>query len=793
MSKLEGFNEVRLLSGDSFKLDRAHYSELSLKARFIKYPPTYKHHDGYPKPTRYSIDKFTNLRDQEAAIIQDLIYVLAGLEGYYIRYSEEFDINKASSRLSGPDFVINRHIDTSFKDITKRINKLGKMYFALCSFVEVYSDLVHGHIMQTLCYEIINFLKQYETLLRDIERHFKEDSKYSLTVLEQELSRGTTLDQIGVAVKIQRLYEIVESINRENEKRNGNSNLESLQFETMMRSLKDDHYTGTLDGVLSDSVNSRFVKGGMILNIIQMRIDGYKGNMRVHKFLIDIFDRVSMCYIEMLNKWLQYGIIDDNYDEFLISESSVSDNMKYDAMQWADKFTIRREGLLKQFQIREIQKKIILTGKYLNVLKECVGIKSLEDDYHNCTITSLQESDFQIRIDNAYNRANIYILKMFFERYHLDGWIKSLNKYFLFTEGSEYDDFLGNAYILLKKASDRVSLTSLTGYYRKSYLNTSGDLQLVHNLITPVLAKETFLNELTSILKAQTTDAEEVFATNNIESLRKLLISTMETNLQTHLTSPQTRIDNYCIQKFGVDIGVPFPLNLMISRSQVYEYQLLFREQSFLRFVDLSLLESWKEICHGGVWRWKFADPMLKRWIFRCRLLHRKMSDFIRMLYRYLTFNVVAVNWHTVEEIFSHMGKDDNINLETVYTTIKSFLSTVLDDSMLTKVKLTEVITELFSLILLFHNLIMSFKKTLVLMDRSLFDEKYDLLAAPVPEFDEVKNGERFDKMSSTLDSYSNAFKVKLKEFTVLLKYYGELDSTSLLVLYRELVRTYKD
>ncbi|VEU20971.1 DEKNAAC101891 [Brettanomyces naardenensis] len=779
-------------------------NRFSLTARYVKYPPSYKNHEGYPKPKNYPIEKLTNLRDQEAAIIQDLISVLAGFEGFYIRYSEDFDIENVSQRLKGPDFLINKHVDTSFKDITKRVNKLSKMCFALESFVETNNNLIYGRILHSLCYEIMNFLKEYETLLVQIEHEFRANPKYSLTLLEQQLNTGTEQEPVSVSMKMQSFYEITQRINRENDRRSSNSNLESIRFGSIMKSLKDDNYTGTLDGVTSDSENSRFVKGGMVLNMIQRSIDEYKGNLRVHAFLVDLFNRVSKYYLEMLNRWLQCGTVNDPYGEFLINETKSNDHNKFDAIQWADKFSIRQEGLLKQFHAREIQKKIVLTGKYFNVFRECVGEFSEGSDLSNCTISSLQDSDLQIRIEESYKRANKHILEMFFEGYSLDNWIIGLNKYFLLTNGSAFEDFLQFSIKDLRRASDRISLTSLTRSYKRSYeaddsysipTVAAKTRRLVYNLVTPVVSSETFVNELTAILKAQTTDADEVFASDNIDSLRELLRTTIETNvmqIQNQLAPPHTRIDKYTIQKFAIDISVPFPLSLILTRSQVFEFQLVFREQSLLRFVDKSLSISWKELCHQRLWKWKYSNRKLTRWISKCRLLHSKMTNFVRILRLYLSFYVIDVNWHKVEEVLDKVGKDETVNLETVYTVIKTFLSTILNDSLLTKLKLVEVLSDIFSVMLLFHNLVMSLQQSLILMDERLFAESQEQLTAIMPEFDEEKNRDRLGKMVATLDSYASAFDTKIGEFASLLNYYGELDSASLLLLYNDLAKTFK-
>lgn len=759
----------------------------SLTPRFVGANPTYKVQGGYAKPDRYSISKMSSLRDQEAALMQDLIYVLTGLEGYYIRYSDQFEFESLSQRILGPDYVIDTHIDASFKDIARRLNRMGKIYYSLKSFVEVYNNLIYGRVMQSFCAEIQVHLKQYESVIVEIENNFKHDPRYTLTLLEQRIN---TNDPVSQPSKLQRLYEIVQQIHGENEKRASNSKLDEMRFDSIMASLKDDHYTGTLDGVITDSVNSRFVKGAVVLSIVQNSVDQFKGNRAVYNFLVQLFDRVSLCYVEMLNKWLQLGVVDDPYDEFLIKETKCSPRAKYDHLQWTDKFTIRRDGLLKQFRSSDIQREIILTGKYLSVLRECTDTGSLEPC--DTQVTSLQSSDLQILVDEAYKRSNRYIISMFFQGYHLDQWILSLNRYFLITDGSCFGDFLDTSFHELRRSADHSSLSTLTRNYKRAYSEDKAAVdtcRLVYNLITPVVLKETFINELREILKTQTADADQVFATTNLDSLRELLRSTIEANtatLQNELFTPQNKVDKYAVHSFAIDIEVPFPLSLILTKSQVFEYQLLYRQQLLQRFVEKDLLTSWYEICRQKFWCWNYSDPRINNWIDRCRFLHSKMSDFNGVLNFYFNFHVIDVNWKKVSDVLAHVD-DGSVTLETIYSTVKNFLSTVLNDSMLTKLKLIQALYQIFTIVALFNNLLMTMEKTLILMDETLFEDEQSKVDV---QFDADQNEVRFEKMHEALESYITAFDAKTEEFTALLKRYGELDSPALLVLEGELEQT---
>ncbi|GMG21158.1 unnamed protein product [Ambrosiozyma monospora] len=716
-----------------------------------------------------------------------MLHVLSGLEGSYVRYSETFDPKNIAHLLKGPDYLINMHLNPTLKDIIKRLMVYGKIYFALRSFSEIHSTLDEGQIIHDLCNEISSILKDYEYFLYfEVEQEFKNNSDFSITYLEQMLS-------MRVAPEFNHLYEIITEINRENERRSDRTNMANMRFQSIMKSLKEDYYTGTLDGVTSDSRRSNSVKGGLALRIIQNRLDRYKGDMSSFTFLSKLLTAVSKSYVRMLNCWLELGIIDDPADEFLIHQNTTT-NTEYSrsADFWADKFTIRDEGQVTQLEPLEVQKKIILTGKYLNVLDEC-GIDVHSFDGFQNQIVTLQDADLYERIDEAYMRANKLILKLLFQGYHLREFLESLNKYFLITDNHQFDVFLGHATFELRKDSRNLSLSKLTKQYNICFFSDtapSGDSptavtnQLVNHLVTLRLSDSTLVKELAIILNTQTTDSDEVFSSTNINSLKNLLNATLEANKATpENRSNGTKVEEYSLNKLYLELEIPFPLNLIITRSQIFEYQLMFRNLLLLRYVEKSLNISWKEIGYQKYWTYRFNDSVLRTWVKRCRHLHFRMSDFVKMFSSYINFYVINENWKNVEFMFKKLDQGENVELEMLFITIKSFLSTILGDSLSAKMKLIEITHQLFVIVLLYHDFLMSLRMSLVLLDEDLFSEMQTKLP-PNATFDPQKNIVRIAKLSDMLQKYEKRFDVKLREFMEAIRYYGEIDTPALLTLF---------
>ena len=123
--------------------------------------------------------------------------------------------------------------------------------------------------------------------------------------------------------------------------------------------------------------------GGKILNVISQNIQIYKGyasnrfealsdpsRTKVYSMLLE---KSMVPFFDMLRKWIFHGQISDNYNEFMISESqSISKEHLSKGLNdtyWEQRFAIHDEYVPDFLELWK--DKILLTGKYLNVLKEC--------------------------------------------------------------------------------------------------------------------------------------------------------------------------------------------------------------------------------------------------------------------------------------------------------------------------------------------------------------------------------------------------------------------------------------
>lgn len=96
---------------------------------------------------------------QEALMIEDLLFVLMGIEGQYIHFSEDYDPENPAKRLRGPDFIIDPDLNVPMKHSLERILPMAKSYISINAFVEMDSSLEYGTVTHALCAAIRDLLK----------------------------------------------------------------------------------------------------------------------------------------------------------------------------------------------------------------------------------------------------------------------------------------------------------------------------------------------------------------------------------------------------------------------------------------------------------------------------------------------------------------------------------------------------------------------------------------------------------------------------------------------------------
>lgn len=113
-------------------------------------------------------------------------------------------------------------------------------------------------------------------------------------------------------------------------------------------------------------------KGGALLNVIY-RLMINSSDKSIRDLFEFVLEKSSVPYITIMKKWIFEGKLEDHFEEFIVKENfefkkeQVSQDLNN--LYWLERFTFREE-MIPNFLLK-YKEKILHTGKYLNVIREC--------------------------------------------------------------------------------------------------------------------------------------------------------------------------------------------------------------------------------------------------------------------------------------------------------------------------------------------------------------------------------------------------------------------------------------
>lgn len=792
------------------------------------------------------LSQISNLHVQQALIIRELIFTLLGYEGHYIQYSRHYDLSSTLSRISGPDYKIAKHLDISLKNIAKKLMRFGKHYSGLKSFIQVYDGIKFGRIVQKFCFEVSEFLNHYQKVIMELEHEFRFNRNFSLNMLDQILHQE-------VANKLAHFYEISLEINRTTEERRRVSQTDILdKFESSFVN------TSSIMGVNAEPnlyhIKSDSCKGGLVLQIIQERIIYYKGDPLSLEFLTRLLDTVSVDYVYMLNQWLREGVIDDPFDEFLVRKKSVPPEF-LEAFQskseyfWNELFLIKTDGLLQQFRNSTIQAKILNTGKYLNIFKNCTGLANFEQLQENLIrISSLTAPDLELRIDEFYQRANKMLMKLLFEGYDFPSVVNIFQDLFLLGDSFKIDKFIERNLQDLKKPKLKISVSRLKKLYDDIFKTKTENKVGVQPSIDDVIQEnQKFTVNTQSLYQI----VEELLEKNldyaipdeNIRGFYHKTVPARNDLRLTLLSGDSLEIDTKdvpTISSVGINVSLPFPLNLIMNQQLSYQYQIMFQLLVNIKFISKYNSTTWQDLNYSRIWKDANFEPKVKRLILRCRVLHSRVCRFITELENYIMFDVIQCNYDSVKSMISSttsilarqkVGSDINNEMDQVFngtilggtfnsnsifddkinrqrtvasgTTngrsneserllsieqlihkISDYSSNLMNESLLTKKESLLQLKNILGFVFQFNDYIAQIKKVLVLLNHELFQEfSLEFPSRFNKPMDQALMNLRYLNLYDTFRGHYQKFCEHLGEFLSTIKKLGERENRGLLEL----------
>lgn len=617
--------------------------------------------------------------EQESAILDDLLFILMGYEGQYIRFADSYNPLMEKDRLLGPSYRILPGLDPSLRDLALSVLKMATHYSAVETFVEVQSRDEFGATNHALCASIRKLLKDHLILVAQLEHQQISNPSFTLHVLN--------LHTIPAGQIMFQLYALAQELLRKNSLLEEDLDDESVDgfddVDNILEQLRD-------GGELAPgSMSKKIYKGGNVLRLLTERLSFMSGDPAARTLLETLLRDASKPYMVMLNEWLHHGGIKDPHAEFLIKEQKSIRREKleedYTDEYWEKRYTIRDNDVPPQLE--GVKDKVLLAGKYLNVVRECGGVdvsKEVRD-----VPKTFDDMHFLDNVNGAYAHANSSLLNLLLTTHALHARLRSLKHYFFLDRSDFFTYFLDLSESELKKPSKGVNVGKLQSL-----------LDLVLRQPGSVAAQDPFKEDV----RVQMNDVgltKFLMGVVNVKGIEQDMSDEILERYRTPATQITSDDDGGSMTGFEaleLKFSVPFPLSLVISSKTMLRYQILFRYLLSMRHLEGLLLNSWKDHHKVLSWTYRSQNPQLEMWKRRTWTLRSRMLVFVQQFTYYCTTEVIEPHWQTLMARVNGTDKSSRDGFQKPSRTVDElmedhvdFLDTCLKECMLMNSKLLKV------------------------------------------------------------------------------------------------------
>jgi gamma-tubulin complex component 2 len=344
---------------------------------------------------------------------------------------------------------------------------------------------------------------------------------------------------------------------------------------------------------------------------------------------------------------------------------------------WERRYTIRDNDVPPQLE--GVKEKVLLAGKYLNVVRECGGVdvsKAVKD-----VPRSFDDNRFLDNVNSAYAHANESLMKLLLTTHALPARLRSLKHYFFLDQSDFFSYFLELGTSELRKPVKSVNASKLQSL-----------LDLVLRQPGSVAAQDPFKEDIK-------VEMNEISLTNSLTRVVNISGIEQGETLQTPASQPTSDSDKGAVgfTSLQLDYSVPFPVSLVISRKTVWRYQALFRYLLSLRYLEQQLVASWQTHTRATSWTHKSSMSGVEMWKRRAWTLRARMLVFVQQLLYFCTAEVIEPNW---QALMARLSTKEDIKNGTASVTRTvdelmqdhvDFLDTCLKECMLTNSNLLRV------------------------------------------------------------------------------------------------------
>ncbi|CAH2321645.1 gamma-tubulin complex component 2 [Pelobates cultripes] len=560
------------------------------------------------------------LPSQEATIVEDLLYVLIGVDGRYISAQPLVGRQNRS-------FLVDPNLDMSVKELVNRILPVAGSYSMVTRFIEEKSSFEYGQVNHALAAAMRTLVKEYMILITQLE-HLQRQGLLSL----------------------QKLWFYIQP---------------TLRTMEVLASL-------------AISLDKGECLGGATLSLLHDRTFGYTGDSQAQELCLYLTKAASAPYFEILERWIYRGIINDPYSEFMVEEHELKKEKiqeDYNDKYWDKRYTIVQQQIPSFLQ--KVADKILSTGKYLNVVRECGHDVTCPDARE--IIYTLKERAYVEQIEKVYSYASKVLLDFLMEEKELVARLRSIKHYFLMDQGDFFVHFMDLTEEELKKSVDDIIPTRLEALLELALRMSTANTDPFKDDLKIELMPHDLITQLLRVLAIETRQ-------------EKALIN-----------ADPTELSLSGLEAFSFDYIVKWPLSLIINRKALTRYQMLFRHMFYCKHVERLLCNVW--ISNKAAKQFSLHSA---KWFAGAFTLRQRMLNFVQNIQYYMMFEVMEPTWHILEKNLKSAS-----NIDDVLSHHNNFLDNCLKDCMLTNPELLKIFSKLMSVCVMFTNCLQRFTQSM--------------------------------------------------------------------------------
>lgn len=313
---------------------------------------------------------------------------------------------------------------------------------------------------------------------------------------------------------------------------------------------------------------------------------------------------------------------------------------------WENRYIIhtsRIPSFLSRFQ-----DKILNTGKYLSVIRDC-GKEIVTPKCEQLTYKT-EERFYAGRIELAYLAASKQLMHLLMDESDLVGHLISVKHYFLMDQGDFIVQFIDMAEDELSKDLKDIVQNRLNSLLELSIRTSTINVDTHNDEVSVTLLNEELLAQMSTILsmgKGSVDLASKDFDERSLKGYESI----------------------------ALDYKVEWPLTLILSRKNIACYQMLFRHLFYCKYAERQLGAVWKNNKIVKTFRSQAAIGYADAFA-----LSQKMLNFVQNLSYYMMVEVIEPSFHNFITKVKTMTTVDEISHEHT-----NFVEGCLNDCMLTQ------------------------------------------------------------------------------------------------------------